>query len=30
VAFTAAMTAEIGQEIADLADWLELDLRHPG
>jgi uncharacterized protein len=30
VPFTPAMTAEIGQEIADLADWLELDLRRPG
>jgi len=30
VPFTPAMTAEIGQEIADLADWLELDLRCPG
>ena len=30
VPFTAAMTAEIGQEIAALADWLELDLRREG
>ena len=27
VPFTAAMTAEIDQEIAALADWLELGLR---
>src|SRR5580700_5973858 len=30
VPFTAAMTAEIDQEIAALADWLELDLRRQG
>ncbi len=30
VPFTAAMTAEIDQEIAALADWLELDLRGEG
>jgi uncharacterized protein YcaQ len=30
VPFTAAMTAEIDQEIAALADWLELDLRRKG
>ena len=27
VPFTAAMSAEVGQEIAGLATWLELDLR---
>jgi hypothetical protein len=27
VPFTAAMSAEVDQEIADLATWLELDLR---
>jgi uncharacterized protein len=30
VPFTAAMTAEIDQEIAALADWLELGLRRQG
>src|SRR5580698_4391873 len=30
VPFTAAMTAEIDQEITALADWLELDLRRQG
>jgi uncharacterized protein YcaQ len=30
VPFTAAMTAEIDEEIAALADWLELDLRRQG
>ena len=30
VPFTAAMTGEIDQEIAALADWLELDLRRQG
>jgi uncharacterized protein len=30
VPFTAAMTAEIDQEIAALAGWLELDLRRQG
>jgi uncharacterized protein len=30
VPFTAAMTAETDQEIAALADWLELDLRREG
>jgi uncharacterized protein YcaQ len=30
VPFTAAMTAEIDQEIAGLAAWLELDLREEG
>ena len=30
VPFTAAMTAEIDQEIAALAGWLELDLRREG
>ncbi|MFZ0078916.1 MAG: crosslink repair DNA glycosylase YcaQ family protein [Trebonia sp.] len=30
VPFTAAMTAEVDQEITALADWLELDLRRQG
>jgi uncharacterized protein len=30
VAFTTTMTAAIGREIKDLADWLDLDLALPG
>lgn len=30
VPFTATMTAAVNQEIADLAGWLTLDLRHAG
>jgi len=30
VAFTQAMTTAVHREIADLASWLELDLRLPG
>jgi hypothetical protein len=30
VPFTASMTSEFDQEIAALADWLELDLRRQG
>ena len=30
VAFTKAITRAVHREIADLASWLELDLRLPG